>query len=224
MVTFKWATVTQTSPLRIRVDGDTSELPFEPDSLVEPQQLQVGDRVRCEWSGNRLVILGVAGGGRTMRLSFADTTALNAFEGWPGLVGFVESDNSEYVWRSGWNLWNMPWKVWPMILTNVTLGNGSTSGRKAIVNGTVFAEGRIEFGSTTEVTGIFHVSAPETVANSGMIRGDALAFDASATQWYYGAWIPDAYFIYDNARASASAPFGWGSGDSIRLGLRFELG
>lgn len=38
-----WATVTDDSPLRIRLDGETSELPFTPDTLVAG--LAIGNRV-----------------------------------------------------------------------------------------------------------------------------------------------------------------------------------
>lgn len=57
----RWGTITATSPLRIRLDGDTDPLPLTPDSLVDPLILEVGDRVRCEVVG-RVVIVGKSGG------------------------------------------------------------------------------------------------------------------------------------------------------------------
>jgi len=59
---FKWATVTGISPLRIKLDGDTTAIPATPDSLIDPATLAVDDRVRTELSGNRLVVLGRSGG------------------------------------------------------------------------------------------------------------------------------------------------------------------
>lgn len=64
----RWATVTQASPLRIQVDGDTIALPITPDTLVAG--LQVGDRVRVEMATNndpafrarRAIITGRSGG------------------------------------------------------------------------------------------------------------------------------------------------------------------
>jgi hypothetical protein len=53
---FKWATVTQVSPLRIRVDGDAAELPFTPDNLGGPYS--VDDRVRAEIAGRSVVVYG----------------------------------------------------------------------------------------------------------------------------------------------------------------------
>lgn len=60
--TWNDATVTGVSPLRITLDGDTTALPFTPDSLVDPASLVVSDRVRCELSSRRVVIVGRSGG------------------------------------------------------------------------------------------------------------------------------------------------------------------
>ena len=62
MASSRWATVTGVSPLRIKLDGDTTAIPTTPDSLINPATLAVDDRVRTELSGNRLVVLGRAGG------------------------------------------------------------------------------------------------------------------------------------------------------------------
>lgn len=59
---FNWATVTSVSPLRVRMDGDTTALPFTPDSLTDPSLLAVNDRVRCEISERKIVIIGRSGG------------------------------------------------------------------------------------------------------------------------------------------------------------------
>jgi hypothetical protein len=55
-----WATVTQASPLRVQVDGDTTPIPATPVTLAAP--LAVGDRVRCELENNRLIVHGRYGG------------------------------------------------------------------------------------------------------------------------------------------------------------------
>lgn len=62
MTRFVDGIVTSTSPLRVMLDGDTEAMPFAPDSLVDVEALSVDDRVRCEISGNRVVIHGIAGG------------------------------------------------------------------------------------------------------------------------------------------------------------------
>lgn len=56
--TYRWATVTQASPLRVRLDGDTNELPITPESLVDPYLLVVGQRVWLQLFGRRIIILG----------------------------------------------------------------------------------------------------------------------------------------------------------------------
>lgn len=68
---FVWATVTSVGPLRVKIDGDSAALPFVPDSLIDPLELAVGTRVRCELSARQLVILGKSGGGVPDRLKIA---------------------------------------------------------------------------------------------------------------------------------------------------------
>lgn len=62
MTSFKWATVTGTSPLAIKLDGDTAALALIPDSLIDPLSLIVGDRVRVELSQRKVVIHGRSAG------------------------------------------------------------------------------------------------------------------------------------------------------------------
>lgn len=64
----RWATVTQASPLRIKVDGESTALPFTPITLV--QGLAVNDRVWVSFPtnknpafrGRRVIIIGKANG------------------------------------------------------------------------------------------------------------------------------------------------------------------
>lgn len=53
-----WATVTNTSPLEIRFDGEIDPLPITPDTLVAG--LALADRVWVQISGRRVVVLGAA--------------------------------------------------------------------------------------------------------------------------------------------------------------------
>lgn len=53
-------TVTSASPLRVRLDGDSTALAGTPDRLVSPR---VGERVQCvRLSRGRLLVVGVSGG------------------------------------------------------------------------------------------------------------------------------------------------------------------
>lgn len=85
-MTMKWATVTDDSPLRIRLDGDSDPLPFTPDSLIDPAALAVDDRVRCELADRRVVIVGRSGGIQSAPAvpagCVAHTAASTAPSGW----------------------------------------------------------------------------------------------------------------------------------------------
>ena len=59
--TWTWATVTQASPLRIKVDGDTSALDATTDDLVG--SLAVDDRVRVHLHSDGIIVTGLQGGG-----------------------------------------------------------------------------------------------------------------------------------------------------------------
>lgn len=54
---WRWATVTQVSPLRVRLDGDAAPLTVTPDRLVT---VTLGARVWCQIAGRRVVVHGVA--------------------------------------------------------------------------------------------------------------------------------------------------------------------
>lgn len=64
LTSFKWATVTALSPLRIKLDGDTAALLLTPDSLIDPAGLLVNDRVRVELTERKVVIHGKSIGSR----------------------------------------------------------------------------------------------------------------------------------------------------------------
>ena len=58
--TWTWATVTQASPLRIKVDGDTSALDATTGDLVG--SLAVSDRVRVHLHSDGIIVTGIQGG------------------------------------------------------------------------------------------------------------------------------------------------------------------
>lgn len=59
--TYRWATVTQLDPLRIRLDGDSTELPLTPEALIEPSRLMVGTRVWVQFFGRRVIVVSATG-------------------------------------------------------------------------------------------------------------------------------------------------------------------
>ena len=58
--TWTWATVTQATPLRIKVDGDTTALDATTDNLVG--SLAVDDRVRVHLHSDGIIVTGLQGG------------------------------------------------------------------------------------------------------------------------------------------------------------------
>lgn len=59
-ISLRWATVTEASPLRVRLDGDDTHMPVTPSSLEG--DLVEGDRVLAAVSGRQLIVLGISGG------------------------------------------------------------------------------------------------------------------------------------------------------------------
>jgi len=55
-----WASVTQASPLRVRLDGDAAALDLTPDTLTG--ELAVGRRVWVQITGGRVIVHGASGG------------------------------------------------------------------------------------------------------------------------------------------------------------------
>jgi hypothetical protein len=91
LVSFLWATVTDDSPLRIRLDGEASEVPVTPSSLVDPLSLQPDDRVLIEIRDRRLLIHGRAGGVRRRVWDVAAISDLNALDASSGDLAFMSS-------------------------------------------------------------------------------------------------------------------------------------
>lgn len=58
LIGFRWATITSIDPLRVRYDGESTELPMTPECLVDPARLAVTDRVWVQSFGLRRIVLG----------------------------------------------------------------------------------------------------------------------------------------------------------------------
>jgi len=56
---WRWATVTQVSPLRVRLDGEATALDTTPDALTP---VRIGQRVWCQFAGRRAVVIGSSAG------------------------------------------------------------------------------------------------------------------------------------------------------------------
>lgn len=82
-VTFRWATIAQVSPIRIILDGDSAALALTPDTLIDPNLLYVGERVRVELSLRKAIIHGASYGGVTTPAGvICLTAAASSPSGW----------------------------------------------------------------------------------------------------------------------------------------------
>lgn len=85
VVANRWATVTSTSPLAVRIDGEADPLPVVPIDLVGG--LAVNQRVRCAFDGGQVYVVGRLGG-RDLS-GYATTSALSS-----GLSGKANTTHS----------------------------------------------------------------------------------------------------------------------------------
>lgn len=159
MTKFVWGTVAEVGPLRVTLDGDSEAIPFVPDSLIDPAELSLGDRVRCELGGRRVVIHGVAGAGAVPAGNIAHTARTTAPNGWLLADGSIVS-RSAYA------------RLFAAIGTTFGAGDGSTTfglpslkGR-AIVGRDVL---QTEFGTLGETGGAKAHSHPLSDAGRAAI-------------------------------------------------------
>ena len=103
--TWTWATVTQATPLRIKVDGDTTALDATTDNLVG--SLAVDDRVRVHLHADGIIVTGLQGGvvGTTEATSAtANTLALRDGDGQLKAADGVAADDVATVGQLGQTL------------------------------------------------------------------------------------------------------------------------
>jgi hypothetical protein len=88
---FKWATVIDTDPFRIRLDADPDSLPIIPSTLVPPRaSLAIGDRVWVQIHGRRIIVLGRSGGPEALEVvKLGDDPDFQ----WVGSFTHASSDN-----------------------------------------------------------------------------------------------------------------------------------
>lgn len=88
---YRWAAVTQRSPLRIQLDGENVVLPITPESLADNDNLRAGTRVWVQLYGKRVIILGASGGGSDVYVPVGGIIE------WPG----ASVPNSNWVIANG---------------------------------------------------------------------------------------------------------------------------
>lgn len=119
--TFRWATLTDLSPLRVRLDGESVELPITPECLVHPSVLTEGARVWVQLFGSRLLIHGVHLGGTVTPIVAVDIGGVILWSG-----GIIPS--SKWLWCDGTAVSRTTYaQLWAICYTVYGAGDGSTT-------------------------------------------------------------------------------------------------
>lgn len=126
------------------------------------------------------------------------------------------------------------WTTYTPTLTNLTIGNGTTTGRCILGNKTIVFEVQVTVGTSTAFSASqVAISLPATAARTNWTAGDSLAFDTSANAWYDIDGIATSTTTVSircpagtagNALqiVNQSAPFTWAAGDVLTVAGRYE--
>lgn len=217
----RWATVTQVSPLRIRLDGEPTALPITPDTLTPG--LTVNDRVWVALATNgdpsvkarRVVVLGRSGG-------ITDSTIIADIADLDTRLTAAEATLATLV---------ATWPGWNPTLTNLTVGAGGTlTANRRIIGKTVDWYFQFIFGTGSSVgtnpaftlpatpasfypqfasfgtfPGTVHLNDAATASRQGNL---SLSGTSTVTITYWTA-VPTL------AQITSTVPWNWGTGDSI---------
>lgn len=159
-----------------------------------------------------------------------------------GAFAQVASDNSRWIYRAeGWRLWDSWGQTYvPTWGSNVTVGNGSTSGFYQFSSGVGTFVTTLTLGSTSAISGSISVFLPAnmslsspaltaTVIGDGRFRDISTGnvFDSRVRTATTGAVIAEVLTASgDYAQVSglgSTIPFTWASGDSITLRFTFPI-
>jgi hypothetical protein len=203
----KWATVTDDSPLTIRLDGDTGPMLGIPGTLVAP--LAVGNRVLVVLITNdnpqrkyrRAIIVGVAGGVPNLETRLAAAEAK---------IAAMEA----------------AWTSWTSTITNITLGTGGlVTSRQRLIGKTLDWRFKVKLGTggsfgtdptfTLPYTPHASYVAGEDVMGTGMLYDNGIVNRASVARLVSGTTLLLVAFgnTGNHAGISATAPWTWGSTD-----------
>lgn len=86
---YRWATVVLAEPLRIRFDGETNPSPHTPTSLIDTENLSIGERVFVLLYERRSYVIGASGGLRFADPSIRAGALMQRFTG-----GLMDQQNS----------------------------------------------------------------------------------------------------------------------------------
>lgn len=80
---------------------------------------------------------------------------------------------------------SLAWTSYSPTLTNITIGNGSTTAKYIRIGNTIHYYGKITAGSTTSFTTDARISLPvNTTASDRAVLGTGMLYDSSATSFF----------------------------------------
>ena len=135
--------------------------------------------------------------------------------------------------------WGGAWTTWTPTWTNLTVGNGGQTARYVQLGKAVFFWLKLEFGSTTSITGEPRFTYPISASNSdsGSAAQIQFSYVDTGVQFYSGQSHPGtntqttARLNVSNTSGSyltptsvnTTVPFTWGSGDVIWIQGSYEV-
>jgi hypothetical protein len=130
--------------------------------------------------------------------------------------------------------WAGAWTTWTPTIANLTIGNGVVTARYARIGNTVAFSFKVDFGSTTTVSGSPNFTLPINAASTAALFLNIV--DAGVTNYYGegGIYSFDGSKVYcnafnsvgtylTNASWSATVPFTWGTGDYFTISGTYEV-
>lgn len=196
---YRWATVTDDSPLEIRLDGDTLPLPLVPESLIEAGPPPVDSRVWVQLFGRRVIVLGVFGGLRDAGL----TTAIANIATHEGEINTLQTEmDAEQAATAALGQYTSFTPAW----TGATLGSGAVNeGRWCRIGDVVHWQVRIQFGTTPTFSAELRVNLPVTAWTGG----------GSMLQMTLGSWVYRDTSLVNHHGGSVGAYSGTGADASF---------
>jgi hypothetical protein len=143
--------------------------------------------------------------------------------------GYQTDLASEYRWDgTAWRLWNLSWRPWANPSVSViTIGNGTIAGSYCMVNGVVFLDLIITFGSNSSMGAgspviVFPFGASTTYQGLAAVNANAMYLD-SGNNYYVAMAIPtsNGLILATPAANGSSMPLGptvplnWSPGDGV---------
>jgi hypothetical protein len=130
--------------------------------------------------------------------------------------------------------WAGAWQTWSPTLANMTIGNGTITARYSRIGKTVVFSVRVQFGSTSSITGSPNFLLPSSAASNAVFP--VWCVDTGVGSWFGRAGI----FAFDYTRIyldligvggsyaaglpfGASAPFTWGTNDEFTVSGTYEV-